>query len=108
MQEEEIKFQRFKDEVKTISTKHRKKTKDLSNLTENEKKGLESLREKIKSTEVLCYQTDKSGRWSCDSEENYKVACKKHLAMKKTVIKIKVSCISLSYEKRSVERDVNP
>ena len=31
MQEEEIKFQRFKDEVKTISTKHRKKTKDLSN-----------------------------------------------------------------------------
>ena len=59
--EEELKYQRFKDEIKKISEKNRKKTKDYSNLNEGEKNGLESLREKIKTKEVICYQTEKNG-----------------------------------------------
>ena len=36
----------------------------------------------------------------------WEIKSKKHLAIKKTVIKIIVSYISVSYKKRSVERDV--
>ena len=28
---------------------------------------------------MVCYQTDKSGRWSCDTLNNYTKACEKHL-----------------------------
>lgn len=34
---------------------------------------------KVTDNTVICYQTDKSGRWSCDTEANYKKACRKHL-----------------------------
>ena len=44
-----------------------------------EKEILKSLQQKVKETKVICYQTDKSGRWSCDTKENYKKACEKHL-----------------------------
>ena len=37
------------------------------------------LTQKIKDNTIICYQTDKSGRWSCDTAENYKKACNKHL-----------------------------
>ena len=77
--DEEIKYHQFKNEVKLISEKFREKTRDLSNLSREEKEGLKSLKEKVKKTEIVCYETDKSGRWSCDSKENYKKACEKHL-----------------------------
>ena len=65
--------------MKAISEKYKKKTRNLSNLTDDERKGLETLKQKVKDTTIVCYQTDKSGRWSCDTKENYKKACYKHL-----------------------------
>ena len=56
-----------------------KKSKAFSNTEEGTKEALASIQEKIDKREMVCYQTDKSGRWSCDDPENYKLACKKHL-----------------------------
>ena len=33
----------------------------------------------IKGKEAICYVTDKSGRWTCDTISNYEVACRKQL-----------------------------
>ena len=53
-QDEEIKYHRFKEEVKLISEKYRKKTRDLSNLSTEEKNGLKSIKEKDKDTTMIC------------------------------------------------------
>ena len=77
---EEVKYHQFKEDVKTISEKYKKKTQDMSNLTAEERTGLKALKKKVTDTSIVCYQTDKSGRWSCDTKDNYKEACKKHLS----------------------------
>ena len=76
---DEMRYHQFKEEVKTISETYRKKTRDLSNLSREEQKGMKTLKKKVTDTTILCYQTDKSGRWSCDTKDNYKQACLKHL-----------------------------
>ena len=76
---EEVKYHQFKEEVKTIAEKYKKKTGDQTNLTDDERNGLKTLTQKVKDNTIICYQTDKSGRWSCDTAENYKTACNKHL-----------------------------
>ena len=35
---------------------------------------------RVKNKEIVCFTTDKSGRWSCDTPENYKRACRSQLA----------------------------
>ena len=57
--------------------KVRSKTKKWSNMKEQEKEGLNKIKERIKGKEVICYVTDKSGRWTCDTISNYEVACRK-------------------------------
>ena len=76
--EEEMKFQNFKREVNEIAVKIGKQTKKYSNLTAEEKEGLKSLKEKSKNEEIICFNTDKSGRWAVDTKENYMTACEKH------------------------------
>ena len=63
-----------------ITESYKKKTQDLSNLTKEEQEGLKTLKKKVADNTVLCYQTVKSGRWSCDTKENYRKACQKHLS----------------------------
>ena len=77
-QEEEVKVQYFKNEVIKVAEEFEKK-KDLqmSNLDTNMRDGLKSLKERVREGEVVCYVTDKSGRWSCDTLENYRNGCKK-------------------------------
>ena len=38
------------------------------------------IRDKIKDEEMVCYVTDKSGRWTCDSMNNYRKACEDQLS----------------------------
>ena len=99
--DKEIRYHQFKEEVKDIVGKYAKKTVDLSNLDENEREGLNSLKKKVADTSVICYKTDKSGRWSCDTEENYKYACNKHLNDPS-----KTETISLEEHERA-EREMN-
>ena len=76
--EEEMRFQNFKREVNEAAIRIAKKTKKYSNLDIEEIEGLKSLKQKTKNEEVICFNTDKSGRWSVDSKENYLLACNKH------------------------------
>ncbi len=77
--ENEVRYQQFKHDVRSIAIDIGKKTKEWSNLIPSEKEGLKSVKKKIKDRQMICYQTDKSGRWSCDSEINYIKACEKHI-----------------------------
>ena len=76
---EEIKMAKFKGEVMTTLKQMKGKNRQWSNLKEEEKAGLESLKERMKEKELVCCVTDKSGRWSCDTMQNYKDACMEEL-----------------------------
>ena len=50
-----------------------------SNLEKDEREGLVSLKKKVQTQENVVFQTDKSGRFSVDSLENYKTASQPHI-----------------------------
>ena len=79
--EEEIRIMKFKDdvirEVRDLE-KESKKWKER-NISKREWNGINKLRERINKEEVVCYETDKSGRWAIDTVSNYKDACEEHL-----------------------------
>ena len=78
--EEEVKIFQLKCEVGRIVEDVAQKTQQYSNLTDEEKRGLESLKQRVDIGEIVCTVTDKSGRWACDSIENYKKGCEKLVA----------------------------
>ena len=49
-----------------------------SNLTQAEKRGLDSLKKKVKAGDIIIVQTDKSGRFAVMSKEEYERAGRKH------------------------------
>ena len=51
----------------------------MSNLSETEQQGLQGLASKVKEGEVVCFVSDKSGRWAVDTVENYTEGCNKLL-----------------------------
>ena len=77
--EKEIVFQKLKTEIKEIATDMSKKSKDRSNLQQNEKEGLKSLQTRRNDQDIVCFQTDKSGRWAIDTVENYRTSTVKHI-----------------------------
>ena len=56
-----------------------KKQSEEENLTHAQKKGLDSLKQRRKEKEVICFPTDKSGVMSIDSPENYVLAMEPHI-----------------------------
>ena len=62
-----------------MTKSHSVKTKYASNLDGSKKRGLAKIKARVRNGEIVCFVTDKSGRWSVDSPENYKRACKAHL-----------------------------
>ena len=78
--EEEVKISQVKIEIEKIVRSMVGKCKQYSNLTESERRGLESLKERVTVGEIVCTVTDKSGRWSVDTSENYKKGCQKLVA----------------------------
>ena len=48
------------------------------NLSNEEKEGIKEIKEKIKEREIVVFQTDKSGRFSIDTPENYEEAVLNH------------------------------
>ena len=59
--------------------------KQWQNLIVNEKNGLRSLRKRSKDNSVVIYQTDKSGRFSIDTAENYILPCDPHVKGDETI-----------------------
>ena len=75
--EEEVKIFQVKSEIARITEDVARRSVEFSNLTEKEKRGLKSLQQRCEVGEIICTVTDKSGRWSCDTTENYKDGCTK-------------------------------
>ena len=50
-----------------------------SNLTKQQEKGLRSLERKCKEKEIIVSHTDKSGRQTIDTPDNYRISCKEHV-----------------------------
>ena len=61
------------------------KYKEYSNLSREEKEGLNTLKKKANGNQIICYITDKSGKMSVDSPENYLAAMQPHLQETKEV-----------------------
>ena len=76
----ELDIHRFKRDVENLARKSKRYTKKWSNLEEARARGLEKLRNRVSKKEIVCFETDKSGRWSIDTPENYREACKLHLS----------------------------
>ena len=78
--EDEIIIHQFKNDVMEAVDQLKEQSGMWSNLDESEKKGLKQLCHKVKKNEMVLFTTDKSGRWACDSMENYKLACMNELS----------------------------
>ena len=82
LKEGEVQLHQFKIEVDRVVRGMAEKTSRWSNVTRSAKKGLLRLRERVRKREIVCFVTDKSGRWAVDTPENYKRACEAELADK--------------------------
>ena len=99
--EEEVRLQQFKNRVVESAKKISRESDDWVNLDEELKKGLEILQERVRKREMVCFVTDKSGRWACDSLENYRDNC-----MKLVENEDKTPQISIAEHNRA-ERELN-
>ena len=63
------------------------KDTEMSNLTEEQKKGIKSLKKKQRDGKVDVFQTDKSGKLAADSPENYAEAARPHIEKDEIVTK---------------------
>ena len=67
---------RLKEATRTV--KSRSETPESVNLTKQEQSGISSLKKKVADKEIVIFQTDKSGRVSVDTPENYRIAMQSH------------------------------
>ena len=78
--EVEVRLHQVKIDVRNAVQKMTRKSVKWGNVNVAEKRGLEKLCKRIKAKEIVCFVTDKSGRMSCDTLENYKRACEEELS----------------------------
>ena len=80
--ESEIAIQNLKTKLNQITEEYVKgeKVRKWSNLEKDEREGLVSLKKKVEAQENVVFQTDKSGRFSINSLENYKTASQPHIS----------------------------
>ena len=76
----ELRLHHMKVGVRDAVRKMVSKSAKWGNVGEVERNGLEKLCRKVKAGEIVCFVTDKSGRMSCDSLQNYKRACQAELS----------------------------
>ena len=68
----EAKLTLCREKLNKVLEEHKKKqTKPESNLTKQQKQGLNKLKRRVKNGEIVCFQTDKSGSMSVDNPDNY-------------------------------------
>ena len=78
--EEEIRLQALKSELRSITDKYAaEKDTEMENLTEEQKRGIKSLKRRQKEGEIVIFQTDKSGKLAADTPENYAEAARPHI-----------------------------
>ena len=85
----EVTMQHLRDNLKSVTEEYVQSPEYGSsvhkNLTREQKDGLRSLKKKVKQKDVVIYQTDKSGRFSVDTMDNYREACSAHVEGDQTI-----------------------
>ena len=82
--EEEIKRSNLKYDLKQIFMRYREKHYDKSgnilknNLNVKQLKSIKELKTKMNSESLVCYKTDKTGKFVIDTIENYSAKMEKH------------------------------
>ena len=97
-EETEAKIQMAKVKLSKVAEKHAKKSKGRENVQDTVKNGIDSLLKRTEANNVVCYPTDKSGRMSIDSPENYIASMQPH-------IEDMITTDQAEYE--SVEKELN-
>ena len=77
----EIKMQELKRELKKVTTDIKSGVIGDSNMTLEQRQGVKSLVSRVKDKEIVVFQTDKSGRFSVDSPDNYRDSILPHIGM---------------------------
>eukprot|EP00794_Sanderia_malayensis_P013423 gene13423-14802_t len=75
----EIKMQGLEDELRKITVAMQTKLKGASNMTMGQQSGLRSLKHRVRTNDIVVFQTDKSGRFSVDTPESYRNTVQPHV-----------------------------
>ena len=78
-QETESKIRYAKEKIRHIITNYSANHKGFENIDKEIKTGIKELKKRIKEDKIVVYPTDKSGRLSVDTQDNYKESMKEHL-----------------------------
>ena len=83
---EDIKMNYVKNELKKVFKKYMKKHCDEegnqleNNLTMRQTTGIKDLKTKMKAEDLVCIETDKTGKFALDTKENYMKKIQKHIS----------------------------
>ena len=83
--EEEIRRNNVKRELEKVFVNYMNENCDKfgnvteNNLPENQVKAIKTLKEKMKDDDLVCFETDKTGKFALDKKENYIKKMRKHI-----------------------------
>eukprot|EP00794_Sanderia_malayensis_P013422 gene13422-14801_t len=75
----EIKMQGLKKELRKITVAVQTKLKGANNMTTEQQSGLRSLKHRVRTNDIVVFQTDESGRFSVDTPESYRNSVQPHV-----------------------------
>ena len=88
---EEIRMNNVKSELKEVYIKYMKENCDNrgnlleNNLTVKQVKAIKELKTKMKNDNLVCVETDKTGKFALDTKENYMKKVRKHINMDEVI-----------------------
>ena len=94
---EEIRANNVKRELREVFVKYMKEHCDEkgnikdNNLTKEQVKTIKELKDKIKNENLVCIETDKTGRFALDTKANYITKIKKHIQTDEVISRKKVT-----------------
>ena len=103
--EEEIRLQNLRLELTKIVEEY-VETEDvaLSDLSDEQRKGLAELKKRGKNNEIVVFQTDKSGKLAVDTPENYKETAIPHIERDEIVTEVEYNATEKLINAHSVFR----
>ena len=79
-QDIKLQLQLLKLNLNKATKEYANRVTEANNLTEKEREGIVSLKERVKNGEIVIQQTDKSGRNVVDSPANYRISVQPHIS----------------------------
>ena len=98
---EEIKHKMLEKVQEYVKSECDDKGFPKSNLTKNEKDGMAKVKKKIENKEMVIFKTDKSGKLTADSIENYRKSLEVHTVKDKKIDSKEVQAIELEMNRQT-------